>query len=157
MTNEPEIRLRFSVWRPARLDGTYLHVTQGAGGPEHCALLDGSTVLEQMYAWDPGPYDFALSSSAAAAQRITDRLLRPFDAHHPPEERRVRRFLQAITELLDDPEVQSGTYWSDCEDTVPAGDTELNLRVNAALGVLRHLLWIARVYADVPAASVLIR
>ena len=70
---------------------------------------------------------------------------------------RVRRFLNAVTELLDDGEVQSGTHWSDCEDTISAGDTELNLRVNAAIGVLSHLRWVAQVYAEVPDASVLIR
>ena len=35
--------------------------------------------------------------------------------------------------------------------------TELNLRVNAAIGVLSHLRWVAQVYAEVPDASVLIR
>ena len=157
MTNEPEIRLHVSLWRPTRFEGTFLYLTGGAGGSERSALLDGSSVLEQIHAWDPGPYDYALSSSSAAVERITDRLLRPFGEHRPPAERHVRRFLEAVTELLDDPEVQSGTYWSDGEETVSAGDSELNLRVNTALGVLRHLLWIARVYADVPAASVLIR
>ena len=157
MTQEPETPLRFSVWRPARLDGTYLHVTGEANGPIHSALLDGSAVLEQIYAWDPGPHDFASSSSSAAVQRITERLLRPFGEHRPPAERQVGRFLEAVNELLDESEVQAGTHWSDCEDTVTAGDTELNLRVNAAVGVLTHFLWIARVFADVPAASVLIR
>ena len=168
MANEPETRLRFSLWRPARLDGTYLHVTGGhESGSERSALLDGSTVLEQIYAWDSGPYDLALCSDPAAAQRITDRLLRPFGAQRPPSERQVQCFLEAdnrparslnlVTELIDDPEVQSGAYWSDCEETVLAGDKELNQRVNAVLGVLRHLQWIARVYADVPSASVLIR
>ena len=157
MTSEPDARLYFSVWRPARIDQTYLHVTGRGSSRARTALLDGSAVLEQLYSWDPGPHDFALSSSAAAVQRINDRLLRPFGEHHPPHERRVRRFLDAITGLLDDGAVQSGTHWSDCEDTVSAGDTELNLRVNATLGVLRHLRWIAQVYAEVPGASVLIR
>ena len=156
MTNEPDARFHFSVWRPARLDRTYLHVAGNGSGSGRTTLLDGSAVLEQLYAWDPGPHDFALSSSPVATQRITDCLLLPFGEHHPPAKRAVRRFLQSVTELLVDSEVQSGTHWSDCEDTVP-GDAESNLRINAVLGVLRHLLWIARVYAEVPAASVLIR
>ena len=157
MTNEPDARFHFSVWRPARIDRTYLHVTGSGCGSERTTLLDGSAVLEQLYAWDPGPHDFASSSSSAAVQRITERLLRPFGEHRPPAERQVGRFLEAVNELLDESEVQAGTHWSDCEDTVTAGDTELNLRVNAAVGVLTHFLWIARVFADVPAASVLIR
>ena len=157
MANEPEARFHFSVWRPARIDRTYLHITGSGNGPERTALLDGSAVLEQLYAWDPGPHDFALSSSPAAVVRINDRLFRPFGEHHPPNDRRVRRFLNAVTELLDDGEVQSGTHWSDSEDTVSEGDTELNLRVNAALGVLSHLRWVAQVYAEVPDACVLIR
>jgi hypothetical protein len=157
MTSEPDVRLHFSIWRPARIDRTYLHVTASEYSTERTALLDGSAVLEQLYAWDPGPHDFALSSSAVATERINERLLRRFGEQHPPQERRVHRFLNAVTELLDDPEVQSGTHWSDCEDMVSAGDTELNLRVNAARSMLRHLRWISQVYAEVPGASVLIR
>ena len=73
MANEPEARFHFSVWRPARIDRTYLHITGSGNGPERTALLDGSAVLEQLYAWDPGPHDFALSSSPAAvhADRTT--------------------------------------------------------------------------------------
>ena len=95
MANEPEARFHFSVWRPARIDRTYLHITGSGNGPERTA--DGSAVLEQLYAWDPGPHDFALSSSPAAVVRINDRLFRPFGEHHPPNERRVRRFLNAVT------------------------------------------------------------
>ena len=157
MTSEPEARFHFSIWRPARIDRIYLHVTGSGSGPERTAVLDGSAVLEQLYAWDPGLHDFALGSSAAVVGRINDRLLRPFGEHHPPQERRVPRFLNAVKELLDDGDVQAGTFWSDCEDTVAGGETDLNLRINAALGVLRHLGWIAQVYADVPDASVLIR
>ena len=157
MTSEPDARLRFSVWRPARIDRIYLHVTGTGSGPERTALLDGSAVLEQLYAWDSGPHDFASGSSSAVARQIEDCLLQPFGEYHLPQERRIRRFLNAVKELLDDGDVQAGTCWSDCEDTVAAGETELNLRVNAALGVLRHLRWIAQVYAEVPNASVLIR
>lgn len=157
MTSEPDVRFHFSVWRPARIDRVYLHVTGGGSGSERTAFLDGSAVLEQLYAWDPGPHDYALSASSEVTRRINDGLLQPFGEHHPPQERRVRRFLDAVKELLDDSDMQAGTYWSDCEDTVVAGETELNLRVNAVLGVLRHLQWIAQVYAEVPDASVLIR
>ena len=157
MTSEPDARLRFSVWRPARIDRIYLHVTGRGSGPERTALLDGSAVLEQLYAWDSGPHEFASGSSSAVARQIEDCLLQPFGEHRPPNERRVRRFLNAVTNLLDDEEVQSGTHWSDSEDTVSGGDTELNLRVNAALGVLSHLRWVAQVYAELPDASVLIR
>jgi hypothetical protein len=157
MTSEPDAQLRFSVWRPARIDRIYLRVTGSGSGLERTALLDGSAILEQLYAWDPGPHDFASGSSFAVGRKIKDCLLQPFGEHQPPQERRVQRFLNAVTDLLDDGDVQAGTYWSDCEDTLSAGETELNLRVNAALGVLRHLRWIAQVYAEVPDASVLVR
>lgn len=157
MTNETETRLRLSVWRPARLDGTCLHVTASASSRERYAILDTSTVLEQIYVWVPSPYDPALSWSPTVAERVAGRLLRLFGEDFSPAERPVGRFQQAVSDLLADPEVQAGTCWSDSEDTVTDGDTELNLRVNATLGVLRHMLWISRVYADVPDASVLIR
>ena len=78
MTNEPDARFHFSVWRSARIDRTYLSVTGSASGAERTALFDGSAVLEQLYAWDPGPHDFALNSTPVAMQRINARLLQPF-------------------------------------------------------------------------------
>lgn len=157
MTNDSMTPFRLSIWRPARLDGVYLHAAGSASGTEHSSILDVSKVLEQIYAWEPGPYDLDLSCTSNAAERIAVGLLRPFGEQCPPEKRRVTYFLNAIQEMLGDPEIQTGTFWSDCEETIADGDTVVNVRVNTALGVLRHCLWIARVYADIPHASVLIR
>ena len=157
MTSDSVTRFRLSIWRPARLDGVYLYATGGTSGTNHSSFLDPSTVLEQIYTWDPGPYDLDLSCTTKAAKRIADGLLRPFGEHRPPAKRSVPYFTRALHELLEDPELQTGTFWSDCEETITDGDSVVNVRANTPLGVLRHCLWIARVYADVPDASVLIR
>ncbi len=62
-----------------------------------------------------------------------------------------------VTELIGDPGVHAGAFWSDSPDTVTTSSGELNLRANVALSVLRHFRWVAGVYADVPGASVLLR
>ena len=157
MTNEPDTGFRLSIWRPARLGGPHLQIAGNGNGSERSSLLDAGTVLEQIYAWDPGPCDPGANSSSNAKERLDELLLRPFGAHRPPAERRVDCFVRAVLALLDDPAVQQETFWSDCEETVPTDGSELNLRVNAAMGVLRHFLWVARVYADLPDASVLLR
>ena len=157
MTNTTETRFRLSIWRPARLDGIYVHASGSTGTTERLAVLDVSTVHEQIYSWDPGSYDLALNSTPEVAERINSDLLVPFGESQPPAQRSVPRFRKAVSVLLEAPEVSAGTYWSDGEETLLEGDVEVNLRVNAALGILRHLRWIAQVYADVPGASVLIR
>lgn len=156
MTEQPEIRLRLSVWRPASLDRTYLHRDVGSR-PNRYLLLDESTLLDRVYAWDTGRHDIFGSCDTTAAKTIQDRLLRPFGQHEPPTRRCVRRFRRVLTDILDNPEVRSGTSWYDSPDTVATSSGELNLRANVALGVLRHFRWVAGVYADVPEASVLIR
>lgn len=147
-----DIGLRLSVWRPASLERTYLY------GPQPYSLLDRSRLLEQIYSWDSGPYHPRGAATPQVATAIDQSLLEPFAQRHPPSKRSVRHFLHALSSLLDDPKLQPGTSWSDCEElvTTDAGE-ELNLRVNVTLSVLHHFLWVARIYADVPHASVLIR
>ncbi len=157
MPDVPEIRLRLSIWRPASLDRTYLHAQDGGSGSDRYSPLDETGLLEQIYSWDSGWYDISGSSESDVTDLIKSRLLRPFGQHEPPAKRGVRRFRRALSDLLEDSKVRAGTFWSDCPDTVPTGSGDLNLRANVTLGVLRHFLWVAGVYADVPDASVLLQ
>ena len=155
MLGLPEDRLRLSIWRPASLDQTYLFSDEARG--EQCSFLHESALLEQIYTWDTGRHDIYGSCNEAARKLIGDGLVRPFSRQQPPARRGVRRFQSVVSELLDRPEVRAGTSWFDAPETVTTSSGELSLRVNVALGVLRHFRWVARVFADVPGASVLLR
>ena len=151
-----EIRLRLSIWRPASLNRTYLH-NDDESRPEQYSLLHESALLEQIYTWDTGRHDLFGSCDGAAAELIRDRLVGPFSQHRAPATRSVCHFRSVVTELIGDPGVHAGAFWSDSPDTVTTSSGELNLRANVALSVLRHFRWVAGVYADVPGASVLLR
>lgn len=157
MPDVPEIRLRLSIWRPASLDRTYRYAEDDGTGSDRYSPLDETTLLEQIYSWNSGLHDLLGSCGQDVTDLIKSRLLRPFGQHESPAKRGVRRFRRALSDLLEDSKVRAGTFWSDCPETVPTGSEELNLRANVALGVLRHFLWVAGVYADVPDASVLLQ
>ena len=154
MLNVPDLRL--SIWRPASIDRTYRYAEDGGTGSDRFSPLDETVILKQIYSWDSGLHDPFGSCNVEVFDLIKDRL-RPFGQHQPPAKRGVRRFRRALSDLLGSSKVRAGTFWSDCPDTVPTGSEDMNLRTNAALGVLRHFLWVAGVYADVPDASVLLR
>ena len=155
MLDVPDLRL--SIWRPASLDRTYRYAEDDGTGSDRFSPLDETVILKQIYSWDSGLHDPFGSCNVDVIKPIQDRLLRPFRQHEPPAKRGVRRFRRALSDLLEDSKVRAGTFWSDCPETVPTGSEDLNLRANVALGVLRHFLWVAGVYADVPDASVLLR
>ena len=156
MLEQPEVRLRLSIWRPASLGRTYLY-NDDETRPAQYSLLHESALLEQVYTWDTGRHDLFGSCNEAATKLIQDRLVVPFSQHEAPAKRSVRRFQEVVSGLVGDPEVYTGTLWSDSPDAVTTSSGELNLRANAALSVLRHFRWVAGIYADVPEASVLLR
>lgn len=153
---ESEVRLRLSVWRPTSLEGEYLYGQNKVVDLEDYSLLNKSALLEQIYTWDTGPYDVFGACPQEVNERIRQVLVNPFGQHQLPRNRGIRCFQQALHAILNDQELRNATSWSDCPETLPGLD-DLNLRANVTLGVLRHFLWVARVYADVPDASVLIR
>ena len=158
MLSESEIHLRLSIWRPASLDSTYLHGSNEGVDRSGFSPLDLSNVLEQIYVWDAGPHDILGTSMPQIGERIGSELLERFASEYPPSKRKISHFQQVLEQLLRDPDLQSNTYWSDCWETVTIGNGEtLNLRANIILTVLRHFLWVARVFGQVPKASVLIR
>ena len=158
MPIESEIHLRLSIWRPASLNSTYLHGSDEGTGGGGFSPLDLSNVLEQIYVWDAGPHDILGTSMPQIGERIGSDLLERFAPEYPPSERKISHFQQVLEQILGDLDLQSNTYWSDCRETVMTGNGEtLNLRANIILTVLRHFLWVARVFGQFPKASVLIR
>ena len=158
MLIEPEIQLRLSIWRPASLNGTYLHGLDDESNRGDYSPLDQSKLLEQIYVWDSGPNDVLGTAMPEIGERIRSDLLARFASERSPSERSVLLFQQTLEKLLGEPDLQCTTHWSDCRETVMTvnGDT-LNLRASMIPAVLRHFLWVARSFGQIPKASVLIR
>lgn len=158
MQTKSDIQLHLSIWRPAVIDRRYLYGASQAGKEGIFVPIDDGGLLEQVYAWDAGPNDILGACSPSVGRQIKEGLVDPFASDGLPEGRSVRRFRDAVNEILVDRAVQRETFWTDCQETARSeGDDEINLRANVALAVLRHFHWIASVFLDVPRASVLIR
>ena len=158
MLPRSDTQFRLSVWRPASLSRSYLYGRNDGANDRVFSPLDESQVLEQIYAWDTGPNDVLGAATPAVTDRIRKDLVEAFAPDHLPRDRSVSKFLTQVTSILQDPQLPSGTHWSDCEESIRTDtDEELNLRANMTLAVLRHFRWVGCVFVDVPSASVLIR
>jgi len=158
MFSRTDTQLRLSVWRPASFKRSYLYGSSEGPNDGGFAPLDESQVLEQIYAWDTGPNDVLGTATSAVTERIRSGLLEAFKPDRPPQLRSVSEFLGRVDSILHDEAIFSGTFWSDCEETIRTeNDEEINLRVNTTLAVLRHFRWVGYIFLDVPSASVLIR
>ena len=158
MSSKSEIQLHLSVWRPAPLDRNYLYNSQSDNHADVFSPIDDTRILEQIYTWDSGPNGLLDTSTPALGRQIKQGLIDNFTSDRPPSERNVHHFYEIVNSILNDTEVQSNTYWSDCQETIK-DDTfdEINVRADVTLAVLRHFHWVACVFLEVPRASVLIR
>ena len=158
MSTTSEIHLQLSIWRPASLDRNYLYGTSVDAMNNIFTPVDDALILEQIYSWDSGPNDILGASSLEVCRHIKQGLIEQFTSEITPEERSVTKFYDVVISILNSDDVQSGTYWSDCQETIKIeNDDEINVRANVTLTMLRHFHWVARVYLEVPRASVLIR
>ena len=158
MQTRSDIQMHLSIWRPAAIDRRYLYGASQAGKEGVFVPIDDAGLLEQVYAWNPGPNDVLGACSPSVGRQIRERLVDPFASNALPGQRTIRRFRDAVNEILADHTIQGETFWTDCQETVKLeGDDDINLRANIALAVLRHFHWVAYVFLDVPQASVLVR
>ena len=158
MQIKPESQLQLSIWRPVVIQRRYLYKSSGPENEEAFVPVDDGRLLEQIYSWDAGSNDIFGASDASAGQKIKNMLIDPFASQHLPQNRSVPELLDVVTNLLDDEEIHSKTYWTDCQEVVKTeGDEEFNLRANVACIALNHIRWVASVFRDVPHASALIR
>lgn len=123
-------------------------------------------LLEEIYVWDTGPHDLFGSTPYETSKRIRTALDPFFAAASPASQRSVPDFRRVVTNLVeslygarsaDRSDAAMDTHWSASQDTAVTPEGEVPLRVNTALGVLRHCQWVATVFSSVPEASVLLR
>ena len=158
MPTQPESQLQLSIWRPAVIQGRYLFKSSSHNDEEVFVPVEDGWILVQIYSWDAGSNDIFGASDAAAGQKVKQMLIDPFDSQHSPINRSVPKLLDVVTNLLNDKEIHSKTYWTDCQETVKTeDDDEINLRANVAFIALNHIRWVASVFRDVPHASALFR
>lgn len=158
MQTNSESQLQLSIWRPVVIQRRYLYKSAGPNNEEIFVPVDDGRILEQIYSWDAGSNDIFAASEASVGQTVKQTLIDPFDSQHSPTNRSVPKLLDVVTNLLDDKEIHSKTYWTDCQEAVKTeDDEEFNLRANVAFIALNHIRWVASVFRDVPHASALIR
>lgn len=155
MATDPSSGIELSIWRSAHLPANYRYEAESSPA---ATPPEPTSFLKLLYQWNTGPEDPLASADAAAQQRIRSCLLDSFARSKSAELRGVPVFRDVVSELLGDPAVLGHVDWSDCvtSATSETGE-ELPLRANGVAMLLRHFLWVAHVYADVPSASVLIR
>lgn len=161
MTPPSEAALRLSVWQPASFSRDYIATETGT-------RVLSSDYQEKIYTWDTGSHDVLGVTPTEVSERIRNAFTPYFDAASAPSKRSVVEFRRTVSDLLgylsrrtapDGSDVDSAPNpdWSESQDSVITVDGERRLRVNTALGVLRHCLWVAEVFSSVPDASVLLR
>lgn len=161
MTPPSDAGLRLSVWQPATFSRDYIATETGT-------RLLSSDYQEEIYTWDTGSHDVLGATPTEVSERIGRAFAPYFDAASAPSKRSVFGFRRTVLDLLDflsrraapaesDAASARNTDWSESQDPVVTGDGERSLRVNTALGILRHCLWVAEVFSSVPGASILLR
>ena len=153
-----DIHFRLSIWRPARLERTYIYRAPNDTNPNRFSPLEHADALEQIYSWNAGPHDALGSAPPDVSELVRTTLLHQFSSARDPGDRSIDRFHDAIDSLIRNPDLQSTTLWVDSQESIPIeADDDLNLRANITRTLLLHLQWIARTFRHVPQASVLIR
>ena len=158
MQTRKDTQLQLSIWRPVDPDRRYLCRTNHTNNDVSFVPIDYGELLEQVYAWDSGPDDVFDACSPAVGKKIRETLIEPFTSDQPPSNRSVRQFHDTVNRLLSDSSLQGGTHWTVCKENVQLdGNDDINLKADLALVLLQHFNWVARVFVDVPQASVMIR
>ena len=158
MYSSPDVYFRLSIWKPASLNKSYLYRSGRDDQFNSFMPLQQSQVLEQIYSWNAGGHDVFGAAPPEMSKRIQDKLLEKFSFEHNPDQRTVALLFKEVSLLLQEPSLQTSSYWADTQESIPLDtEEELNLRANVALAVLLHLQWISHVFRQVPRASVLVR
>jgi hypothetical protein len=148
---------RLAVWRPAKPIRPFHYVFEGTD--EHSyRIFEQDRLHEQIYAWDPGQVDIFLGLDETLSSRFRGILFDGFAPHLAPQKRSISALYDVVSVLTLELSKRGNYSWSPSEQTIEIEeDDEANLPVNAALALLNHLRWVAKIFMNVPYASVTIR
>ena len=153
---EPERLFRLSVWRPARLSSEFDYATDRPN--EKSFVFKADRLQEQVYVWDPGANDIFLALDSDLAEQFREKLLGAFAPDLDPAKRSIVQLGKAIGDLISKLQKTKKDYWTSSAEPASNGQADdENLRFDAPLVLLNHLLWLTKVFTNVPGASVTIR
>jgi hypothetical protein len=159
MPSDNVARFRLSVWRPAQIPRPLDYVLREAGEGESGLAFDSGRLQEEIYHWHPSQEDvWGCIEDPSVSNELRDEFIQGFHPMLAPEQRTMAKFKAAVAKLQSQLSAPSATAWADTMQTVAYGREEsVNLRANSTLALLHHLRWIARIFGNVPGASVAIR
>jgi len=153
---ESERIFPLSVWRPARLASTFDYPADRTN--DKTFVFQPDWLQEQVYVWDPGQNDIFSALDKDLAEQFHAKLSGYFAPDLDPGKRSIDQLAKVIAELILTLRKSKTTRWAFSTEKVSQGQAEdENLRVDGPLALLNHLLWLTRVFAHVPGASVTIR
>lgn len=153
---EFERLFRLSVWRPARNTSTFDYPADKTNGASFVFKPD--QLQEQVYVWDPGQNDIFSALDKDLAKQFREMLYEHFAPNLEPEKRSIAQLAKVVADLNSRLQKTETICWTDSEEVSSQVHTDdENLRVNAPLALLNHLLWLTNVFGHVPGASVTIR
>jgi len=153
---DTERQFRLSVWRPARLTSVFDYPVDGSNSASF--VFEADRLQEQIYVWDPGENDIFSALDKDLAEQFHMKLFGNFPPDLDPGKRSIDQFAKVIDELILTLRKSKPNRWAPSTEKVSQGQADdENLRVDVPLALLNHLLWLIRVFAHVPGASVTIR
>ena len=147
---------RLSVWRPARLASTLDYPADRTMDQKF--VFQPNSLQEQVYVWDPGQNDIFSALDKDLAEQFRAKLSEYFAPDLDPEKRSIGLLANVIAELILTLRKSRASRWTYSTEKVSQDQAQdENLRMDGPLALLNHLLWLTRVFAHVPGASVTIR
>ena len=107
---------------------------------------------------ESGQNDIFSALDKDLAEQFHTKLSEYFAPDLDPKKRSIDQFAKVIAELILALRASKLDRWTPSTEKVSQDQTQdENLRVDGPLALLNHLLWLTRVFAHVPGASVTIR
>lgn len=153
---ESERIFRLSVWRPARLVTTLDYCADPTNDKNF--VFQSDRLQAQVYVWDPGQNDIFSALDKTLVEQFHAKLSEYFAPDLEPGKRSIDQLAKVIAELILTLRRSKHNRWTySTEKVLQDQAQDENLRVDGPLALLNHLLWLTRVFAHVPGASVTIR
>ena len=159
MGSDVVARFRLSVWRPAQLGRPLDYSLADDDAAKINVAFDIGRLQEEVYHWNPGQEDvWGCIGDSELSRELRDIFVEGFAPSHPPEQRSMIKFRQAVERLGAALTTDGVSSWADMQQTVCAGhDDSTNLRADSALSLWHHMEWILRTFGSLPGATVTIR
>lgn len=163
---EQPVRLRLSVWRPAKLDRSVDYsppmieqpeaIDPNQNGGRH--PFSTQHLYEEIYRWSSDVDFLSGISNPEQSARIAESLVTSFDSTLSPHQRDMATFGALVTELEGICRAEDQSAWLDCPHIEVGEKGEpVIIRMAPVLALFHHLSWVHETFRHIPGASVTFR